>query len=121
MYRSVRLSGCGYKIDFTVNCTGSDVESSIIIPFMHEITKLEIKHVTSAGNNSFSELNYSLKKSTPNNLLMELYRFDDCVQSDIYDEYSNFLHERCQYFLTSNSINTDKIYVSFYIKYTGIQ
>ena len=121
MYRCVKLSACGYKIDFSVNCISTDVISTIDIPFMHVFKKIEIKHVNSTGGNSYSELDYSLQKSTPNNFKMDLFRFIDCKQSDIYDEYEGFLHERCQYYLTTNSDNNTFLYISVYINYTGVQ
>lgn len=120
IYRCVKLSCCAYKIDFNIICSGVDILSSINIPLMHELIKLEIKHVDSSLDDSKDSLDYKLEKTTPNNLKMELFRILKCKQSDVYDEFSRFMHERCQYLLTTNTTNTDKLYISFTINFTGV-
>ena len=109
-----------FKIDLPVIvCTGSGVYTLFSIPYMHELLKLEVKHVNDVGADSSSSLDYVLSRRLHNNLLFDLFGVEDVIRADIYDEFTGFHHERGQYSLYTKSSNTDRIHVTCYIRLTG--
>lgn len=118
--RVVNIGAGAYKIDVpTIICNGSDIETLLTIPFNHYFTKMELKHTDSTDLDSHNSLKYILQKRTSYNLWLTLYQESNVYQSDIFDEYIGFNHELCQYILTTNSTNTDKLYVTFYVYQAG--
>jgi len=118
-YRCVSLSCNLYKLDFTLNCTGADIESIINIPLMHSLNKIEIKHVDSSNLDSTDKFNYTVYRNSTYNLYLLLYKYLNVVHSDIMDELHGFTNEGCQYKIISNSTNTDMLYFTVYITIIG--
>lgn len=118
--RCINLGSGVFKIDIPViACTGSDINTFITIPFTHVLTKMELKHTDSSDANSVNPLEYTLKRRTSQNLWLVLYQEPIVLKSDIIDEYIGYTHELGQYALITNSTNTEKLFVSFYIKWSG--
>lgn len=118
-YRCVTLSHNLLKIDFSVNCTGADIESILNIPLMHSLNKIEIKHVDSTNIDSIDLLDYTVYRNSTYNLFLLLYKYLDIIHSDITDELNGFTNEGCQYKIISNSTNTDILYFTVYILIMG--
>lgn len=109
-----------FKIDLPVIIsTGSDVEILFNIPFMHELQKMELKHTDTNLVDSNNTLDYSLQKSSLSNTLSYIHQISNVAASDMYDEYSKNYNERCQYLFITNTINTDKLYATFYFLIFG--
>lgn len=109
-----------YKIDISpIQCTGSDVNTIFMIPFMHKLLKIAIKHTDLNDINSIDLLTYSVSHLHSPNLSILINSMDDIIVSDIIDEYDGYHHVRGQYLLISNTTHTDKLYVSIYINITG--
>lgn len=109
-----------YKVDLPViSCTGSDVETLFQIPFMHVLEKVEMKHTDILNANSIDELAYYIYHKQHPNLWFLFVTVEQSIASDILDDYANFVHERGQYKLISNTSATDKLFVAVYIRATG--
>lgn len=119
-YRVIPISSNKYKIDMTVVCDGGAMESSIAVPFVHSLDKLEIKHVDSSLADSVDELSYSMYRNNPYNLFLLLYGFQNVIHADIMDEITGMINESSVYKIETNSTNTDILYISFYISFVGI-
>lgn len=116
----ITLGNGMYKLDLPhIQCTGSDIETRFKIPFMHELLKMELKHVDASKTDSVNALKYIVQRYTTQNVLLMLYQELVVVQPDIIDEYQGFIHEACQYLFTTNTTNTHNLYATFYIKFTG--
>lgn len=119
-YRISHIRNGLFKVDLPViTCIGSDVKTHFNIPFMHELHKMELKHTDATLVDSGSTLEYSLQRKTHTNLLLYLHQIKNITASDMYDEYTCSNSERCQYLLITNSANTDKLYITFYILILG--
>ena len=118
--RCANLGSGVFKIDLpTIICTGSGINTLITIPFMHVLKKMELKHIDASDVDSVNPLEYVLKRRTSQNLWLVLYQEPIVLKSDVIDEYIGYTHELGQYLLITNSTNTEKLHVSFYIKWSG--
>ena len=109
-----------YKIDLpSIPCTGAAVTTIINIPFMHQLQKMEIKHVDASNADSTDALDYAVSHRHHPNLWMLLLNVIDSVASDIIDEYIDYFMGRGEYQLVTDSIATDVLYISVYIRITG--
>ena len=112
------LGGKRYKLDLpVVTCTGGDVLTYFQVPFMNMLERIEIKHVDSLNSDSNDLLSYSISHKQFPNFWMIIFNIENIIYPDIIDEYQNY-YESGQYKIISNSTNTDKLYISVYIKIT---
>ena len=102
-----------------ITCTGSDVYTRFNIPYMHQLLRVGTKHTDSNDVDSTDSLAYSLSKRYYPNLWMLLLNIDSSIASDILDEYIDYYMELGEYLITSNSTNTDRLYINIVIKITG--
>ena len=108
-----------YKITLpVVTCNGGNVISYFMIPYMHEFERMDIKHVTSAGADSTDTLQYNISYRL--NTHWMLLSDDVATHSDIIDEFQKVFLERSQYRIISNSVITNTLTVSIYVRVTGL-
>lgn len=106
-----------FKIDMpVVGCTGADVITRLNIPYAFQFNRVEIKHTDSSNADSSNALTYGLDKKTWNNLLMTYLAVTTSTASDIIQEFEEYFFEKGEFVLTTNSTNTELLYLSIYIR-----
>jgi hypothetical protein len=106
-----------FKIDMPkITCTGSDVITRFNIPYAFQFNRIEFKHTDSSNADSSNILTYGLDKKTWNNLVMTYLAVITSSASDIIQEFEDYFFEKGEFVLTTNSINTELLYLTIYIK-----
>lgn len=114
------LGGGRYRIELAyIECTGSDVEQIINIPFMHQLLKMELKHTDSSNVDANDALTYSLYQRFHANTWAIITTISDSTASDMTDEYIDYYKLRGEYRLLVDTTNTDRAHIAFYIRITG--
>lgn len=118
--RGARIQYLGdhfFKIDLPkITCIGSDVITRLNIPYAFQFNRVEIKHTDSSDADSSNSLTYGLDKKTWNNLLMTYLAITTSTASDIIQEFEEYYFEKGEFVLTTNSTNTELLYLTIYIK-----
>lgn len=109
-----------YRLELPyIECTGSDVEQIINIPFMHQLLKMELKHTDNVNVDSNDVLTYSLYQRFHENTWSIITKIEDSTAADMSDEYIDYFRLRGEYRLLINTTNTDRAHIAFYIRITG--
>lgn len=110
-----------YKLDLPkITATGADVETIFNIPYMHAMERMETKHVDSALADSSNSYDYSVSHRHHPGLWILILAITGSTASDIIDEYQGYVFEKGEFKLTTNTTATELLYISAYIKITGV-
>jgi len=113
------IGGGNYSLSLPViACTGAAVETILNVPFMHELYKIETKHVDSSLADSSDAMTYSYSHKI-NGLWLLMLSVTGTTASDIVDQYVDYYHVRGEYKISVDTTNTDQVFVVFYFKILG--
>lgn len=99
-----------------ITCTGANVAQYFTMPFKHKLHQVIVKHTDSSDADSTDALTYTLKYGLGRikpNLLLTLKSVSASVISDAIHLFTDFWRGQSRYQLTTNTTNTDRLYVSF--------
>lgn len=114
------MGGGRYRLEIPyIECTGSDVETLLNVPFMHQLLKMELKHTDSSFVDAASPLTYKLYQRFNANTWAIMMLISNSIASDMTDEYIDYYKLRGEYKLLTNTTATDRILVTLYIRITG--
>jgi hypothetical protein len=111
-----------YKIDLPIIiCSGSDITQYFIIPFNHQLHRLELKHTDSSNADSTDALTYYLKygSTLSPELLFTIVKNIATLESDSAHLFKSYWRSLSRYQLITNSTNTDKLYISLLVEIEG--
>lgn len=100
--------------------TGAQVNTRLEFPFGHQLLKAELKHTDSADADSTDALTYAMLYRGVANLMNSLRSGSGVTASDILEVFGDeYIHSETVYLFETNTTNTDRIYITLYIRLLG--
>lgn len=97
--------------------TGAQVNTRLEFPFGHQLLKIELKHTDNADDDSTDALTYAILYRGVANLMNALRSGSGVTASDVLEVFGDeYIHSETVYLFETNTTNTDRIYITMYIR-----
>lgn len=102
--------------------TGAQLYTYLEFPFPHQLLKAELKHTDASDADSTDAFTYAISHRGVSNIFNSLRSGSGVTASDIMEVFGDeYIHSETVYLIETNTTNTDRIYITLYIRYLGVE